>query len=368
MNEKPRVAVLLAYDQDPERWRRRFERGEALDETPYGYERAQGDAELVWATSSAESAFARRVRHRMAGFLGFDLVHAWRNRRLLFDADVVWTHTEREHLAVALLQLLRPPRRRVRVLAQSVWLWDTWERWGRFRRGFVALLLKTHAIEVVHSRRNLAASRSSVEGRRVELLPFGSAGLAPGGTQDGPGENVDVIAVGNDIDRDWSVLAEAARLLPDVRFRIVSRSGKAKAQEWPENALCREADSMEELARVYAATKVVVLPLRPNLHASGATSCIEAMASGAVVVATAVGGIEDYLGSFGQTVPAGDPEALARAVEAGMAGAIPPAPRDAVQRRGLTQGDYVARYVRVTHWIVGGAPWDPRVSDFAPLT
>jgi hypothetical protein len=26
--------------------------------------------------------------------VGFDLIHAWRNRKGLFAADIVWTHTE----------------------------------------------------------------------------------------------------------------------------------------------------------------------------------------------------------------------------------------------------------------------------------
>lgn len=35
---------------------------------------------------------------RLLSRLGFDLVHAWRDRRALNDADAIWAHTEREHI------------------------------------------------------------------------------------------------------------------------------------------------------------------------------------------------------------------------------------------------------------------------------
>jgi hypothetical protein len=134
------------------------------DLTPYGYDLAGDRFDMVWSVAAPEGRLGRALRVRIANALGFDLVHAWRNRTLLFRADVIWTHTEREHLAVALLQRFRRRSRRVPVLAQSVWLWDAWQTWGAPRRALVGWLLRTHPVEAVHSARNRDVSRRAVPG------------------------------------------------------------------------------------------------------------------------------------------------------------------------------------------------------------
>ncbi len=85
----------------------------------------------------------RRWRIALAGRFGFDMVHAWRNRRVLFAADVVWTHTEVEHLAVSFLQKLIPRYRHTRMLAQTIWLWDRWPELSRARRQLYTWLLRS---------------------------------------------------------------------------------------------------------------------------------------------------------------------------------------------------------------------------------
>ena len=90
-----------------------------------------------------------RVRRALAARLGTDVVHAWRNRALLGSADVVWTHTEREHLAVGLVRATLPRRRRPAVLAQSVWLWGRWDALGRARRRRCAGVLRGPAVAAV---------------------------------------------------------------------------------------------------------------------------------------------------------------------------------------------------------------------------
>lgn len=365
---KPRVAVHLNADQDAVAWAHRHAQGLTLDRTPYGYERAASHFDLVWSRSYPETRIGRAIRRRLANWLGFDLLHAWRNRHTILDVDAVWTHTEREHLAVAALQVFRRPRSRVPVLAQSVWLWDAWSGYGPFRRRLVAMLLRIHPVEVVHSRLNLSDSLAAVPGRRVLLVPFGSAVVdRPPNRSEQTGSRLLVLAVGNDRDRDWPLLAAVAGSIPGADFRVASSSQAARAQQWPANAFVGRVATMQELGELYARADVVALPLRPNRHASGTTACVEALSAGSRIVATDVGGLDDYLGGEGRLVEAGDVDAFAAAVRAGLRAEFPAAPPEIPAERGLTQEDYVRRYVMITRALLGLDGWNPAISRFIPM-
>jgi glycosyltransferase involved in cell wall biosynthesis len=366
-SDRPRVAILLGVGQDPEAWRRRHARGETLDETPYGYERAVRWFDLVWARSTEGSRPVERVGAALAGRLGFDLLHAWRNRKVLFTADVIWTHTEREHLAVALLQRFRLGRRRVPVLAQSVWLWDEWPGYGRLRRSLVAWLLRSHPVELVHSALNAAASREHVPGRLVLQVPFGTQGV---GRAEAPPARADrpvVLALGNDRHRDWDLLAAVADALPDLDFVVASSSRRARAAPWGANVVVTPLVGAARLREAYARADAVVLPLGRNLHASGATTAIEAMTAGRPLVVSRAGGIDDYVDGLASMVGTGDVRGFVEATNAAVAGDAPGDGPAVVAARGLTQQDYVRRYALVTRALLGRGPWGPEISAFAPV-
>lgn len=366
-----RVAVVLGRDQDVAQWGRRHAAGEVADPTPYGYDAAGSVFEMRWSISGPESDLARRVRERLVSLLGFDLVHAWRNRRLIRWADVVWTHTEREHLAVAAVQSFRG-RRRVPVLAQSVWLWDRWPAWGRWRRLLVARLLRSHPVECTHSRVNCEASLAAVPGRRVVLLPFGSTVPAPGdATLAEPGRHGDarplVLALGNDADRDWELMKDVAEALPDLDFRIATSRRSVMRMPWPGNVTCAPAPSQAAVAALYREATVVAVPLRANRHASGATTCIEASGAGRHVVATATGGIEDYLPADSHLLEVGDVDGWVRSLRECTSSPVA-AEAGFVARHGLTGQDYVARYVALTRDLLGVEAAGERVSRFRSMS
>ncbi|MBC9227701.1 glycosyltransferase family 4 protein [Aeromicrobium sp. zg-636] len=360
------MAVVLGHDQDVESWRLRHRAGEVADGTPYGYDAADEVFEMRWSVAHAERPVVRRIRARLVSALGFDLVHAWRNRRLIRWADVVWTHTEREHLAVAAVQALRP-RRRTPVLAQSVWLWDRWPTWGATRRALVARLLRTHPVECTHSRVNREISAATVPGRRVIVLPFGTTVPALDPSSAGaPGDRSGrplVLALGNDVDRDWDLFLAVTEQLPELDFRIACHRRSIREMPWPAHVSCGPAASRAEVDELFGDAAVVAVPLRPNRHASGATTCIEATGAGRPVVATATGGIEDYLPPETDLVTVGDVDGWVRALREVVGS---PATVDArfVLRHGLTQRDYVARYVALTWDLLGVAPADDGVSQF----
>lgn len=362
-----RVLVMLAYDQDAVAWRERHRQGEVLDETPYGYHRAEQFFDLRWAASTPEGRLTRTIRKKVSGRAGFDVIHVWRNRDLIRHADVVWTHTEREHLAVSLVQAWQWRQRTVPVIAQTVWLWDEWEQYGKLKRSLLGWLLRRQDIEIVASRINLALSKSAVPGRRVEIVPFGSAGLSTPTTNLHITGDPLITAIGNDRHRDWGLLAVVAARMPEVRFRVASSSSRARRVEWPVNVTVEPVRSREAMAELYRQSAVVAVVITENAHASGATTLIEASGAARPLVVTDVGGLGDYAPREVEKVRPGDEDDLERALRAALLGEVLPVAPGAVDRLGLTQRDYVNRYVLVTRWLLDRGEWDPAVTRFEPV-
>ncbi|MGO1179444.1 glycosyltransferase family 4 protein, partial [Cellulosimicrobium funkei] len=127
------------------------------------------------------------------------------------------------------------------------------------------------------------------------------------------------------------------------------------------------ATGRAELARLYAGCRVVVVPLRENRHASGATACVEAMAAGRALVVTDAGGVRDYVaGTRARLVAPHDAAALAEAVRRALGPGEATSAAD-VRARGLRQEDYVARYVLLTRALVAQAEIPAAVSSFEPV-
>ncbi|WP_297083023.1 glycosyltransferase [uncultured Demequina sp.] len=365
---EPRVAVIVRYGLNPDAWRERHAAGEVVDATPYGYDLADGDVSLEWSRDHAEAAPARWMRHGVRRALGFDFVHVWRNRDVIRRADAVWTHTEREHLAVALLSSIRRRRYAALSVAQTVWMWDEWHRYSRARRAVYRRLLHRHAVEVVHSRVNRDISDEAVPGRRVLRVPFGTH-LAPVSTPPGPRTGAPrVLVVGNDRHRDWALLSEVASLVPEAAFTIVTLSPAVQSIDWPSNVTITSMTQADIINRAYAESSIVAVPLLANAHVSGCTVTIEGMSAGLPVVATDTGGNDEYLaGSTSTLVPVGDAAAFAAALRTALDSPAETPDPSVAARRGLSQRDYVARFVAITRALLADAPIDPSVETFAPM-
>jgi len=122
-----------------------------------------------------------------------------------------------------------------------------------------------------------------------------------------------VLSIGGDRDRDPETLFAALRQVhaerPDVELVVQTTSDA----EPPEGVTVVPHVSHRELAELYARASVVAVATRDNLHASGMTVSLEAMATGRPVVMTSTPGIEDYVvhERTGLLAPVGDPSALA---------------------------------------------------------
>jgi hypothetical protein len=79
-----RVFVLLAYTFGAQRWKESWARGEIpgiQERLPYGYFHCAGETcEIRYSEDARESRLVRFLRMCLRRVIGFDLIHAWRNR------------------------------------------------------------------------------------------------------------------------------------------------------------------------------------------------------------------------------------------------------------------------------------------------
>lgn len=149
-------------------------------------------------------------------------------------------------------------------------------------------------------------------GPRVAHVPFGIDEHFFGFEKYRDGEII--LSVGDDIDRDYPTLVKALEIVrrtrPRVRAILCTRShGFPDWVEWHPNTPHRT------LAELYRKAAVVAVATRPNLHVSGMTAALEAMATGRPVVATDTPGMSEYVpATAGVLVPPGDGDALAEAI------------------------------------------------------
>lgn len=299
MAELLKVYVHLARGYDAVDWERRWRDGSLVgfnEPSPYGYHHAaSASCRLRFSHDAAEGRLGTLMRGGLRVLLGFDLLHAWRNRAALREADVVWTHTESQHLSVAAILKTMPRSRRPKLLAQSVWLIDGWESFGNLRRRLYRWLMAEAGVLTFHSPLNRARAQALFPTKRCEIVPFGistDTKVAP--ILPVRRDRIRLLALGNDRHRDWTTLLAAFGGRPDYELRIATGRLSAKDVAGLPNVTLARPRHNDELMALYAWADVVVLPLLGNLHASGATVLQEAALAGRPTVCSRVGGIDSY--------------------------------------------------------------------------
>ncbi len=319
----------LGYDLDVDAWRQRYEAGLVPDETPYGYHHLEERGySLAFSASHRESKAVNLLRRAGNRLLGFDLWHAWRNRKRMREAEAIVTHTEKEHLAVLLLRRLGISSPNALLVAQSVWLFDVWEDLPRWKRGLYRRLVLNDSRTVLTflSEENLKVAGSLFPGVRSELVRFGisldSFPLkAPTFGYERGTRPLRLLSLGNDVHRDWETLIEAVEGDEAAEVRVatnLSYKHNLPLTRFADNSgqlRVKALGTLDEIREAYDWADIVVVPLRPNKHAAGITVVLEAVAAGKPVIATDTGGLRCYFDDDEVCyVPPRDAEALAAAV------------------------------------------------------
>jgi glycosyltransferase involved in cell wall biosynthesis len=308
-----KVHVHLFYGADP----RFYRKGEDIG-CLYGYHHAESDEfQLSYSQDTPESKPVRLARRALKTMLGFDLIHTLRNRDEMLRSDVIWTHTEHEWLSAALMLLMNGRREKAPLLiAQSVWLIDKWPAYGALRRWFYRKLIARADLLTTLARDNAELCRDYF-GRDATQLFYGlntrDFPVQPP-KQWQPGTPLRIAAIGNDRDRDWETLIKAVGNDPRFAVRLATRRRIPRSLH-SLNVQVAPAAGLKKQRELYDWADVIVVPLRPNTHASGITVMLEAAAVGKPMVVTNVGGLQDYFSACAAAyVPPFDADALRNAL------------------------------------------------------
>ena len=266
------LSVLLAHGFGARTWTQRWEKGQIggiNERLPYGFFHAAGDGMTVeYSEDRSESRLTKYLRSALRLFLGFDLIHAWRNRHAIRSADVIWVNTEYEHLAALCLLIRQPRGRRPIIIAESVWLFDRWPRFWAPRRWFYRRLLADADVLAVHSPANQRVARDLFPEKRVEFIPFGvdPRAIKPA-IQRETRQPLRILSLGNDVHRDWRTLIDAVKSLDDCEVRIGGKRIRWRTRgrtRGVRQILMRCSTSAEEVVQLYAWADLVVVPLKPK--------------------------------------------------------------------------------------------------------
>ncbi|WP_233549244.1 glycosyltransferase family 4 protein, partial [Clavibacter lycopersici] len=301
---RPAVEVLFPVERDLPRWSARHAAGEVPGAWPYGLDGLRAyDADVTVAPLRAPGRLDA-LRDRVAPLRRRPAAPASSSR----DIGITWDEN-----AARRMLLTRPHQE---MYTGVIWVTDMLARGtggdlGRMRD----VLRRMDGLWVI--------SRGQVEPLREFVGPGGPpVGFFAFGVDESfyPARPTPtrpcVVSVGGDRDRDpatlFAALARVHAAVPEAEIVVQSTSDLPA----PAGVTKVPYFTHSELADLYARATVVAVATRDNLHVSGMTVSLEAMATGRPVVMTATPGTEDYVadGRTGILTPVGEPAAMADAV------------------------------------------------------
>jgi|GEM_PF-2031810 len=162
----------------------------------------------------------------------------------------------------------------------------------------------------------VAQSPGEVEYFR-RLAPHADISLAPWGI--GPiaalkdeVESAAYVFSGGYTNRDYALLVEAARRLPEIPFLLACRTANRLPADLPANVSVRRDTTWEEFHHLLAAARLVALPLREDVGSSGQMVSLAAMQAGKCTIYTDVPVVSQYFraGETGVPCRLGDQDQL----------------------------------------------------------
>jgi glycosyltransferase involved in cell wall biosynthesis len=190
---------------------------------------------------------------------------------------------------------------------------------SRRMRRLYAQALDASAAIVVYSQHEADVLHGWLRERRfevpVEFVPFGVDVEAFRPTGEPP--EIDVVSIGADPHRDFDLLLEVARELPQITFGIVATSERGGSlPETPPNVSVETDLAFADMRRRLETARVVALPVRDNSYSGATTVLLQAMALAKPVVVTRTQAIARGYGLVDgencRLVPPGDAAAFAR--------------------------------------------------------
>lgn len=311
------VHVVIDTGTDPAAHQQAYERGVAADRFPYGLHHLEDHGfSLTWLPRRRPGLLTRVAaeagRRATLDLNPWSLAEGAGQRR---RAAAVLAWEERVGLPVAAARRMGEPP----CVTGVIWLTDrTADLPSAYRRAVTAGLGRAAGVFVLSSAQVAPlVERWGVDPARIRYVPFGVPAREWGKAEPAAQQPGLVVSAGNDWDRDHGLLVDAVnearrRGLP-LRLELLTERPVAVAAA---AGVRRRAAGAEDVRSTYRRAAFVAVATRPNLHASGMTVVLEAMAGGRAVVASATPGMEDYVadGETGLLVPPGRRDALVDAM------------------------------------------------------
>jgi glycosyltransferase involved in cell wall biosynthesis len=305
---------------DVETCRLNYQAGKEPDETPYGFHLATEDGfkvtfsrdHTVTHASPLPDRILNKVLRWLTGKLNFDVAHAYWNRDQIRGADAIWTITEGEAFAIALLCAAGVVPRRP-LIGNAIFFLNEWDRLPAYRKTIYRCLSRYIDVMTVHSRDCLPIMSAELPHSASSLVYFGINTELFRITTPLPrihGGPLRIFAPGNDRTRDWDTLLAAFG--NDDRFQLTilsTRFNYSRLRDY-NNVITVSSPTMADFIRCYREADVVTVVARKNIYA-GITVALEAAALGAPILASRTGGVPTYFDEDDLFyAPVGDPQAL----------------------------------------------------------
>ena len=303
---------------------------------------------------AAASVLDRSVR--LGGGYSGDFARVLASLRELNRSDVVYSTVDTVGIPLALLGRVgrvRPP-----VVYAAIGLPERLEqlRGPAAPRVFADAFRRLHTI-VAYGWGEVEELRAWLgpDGPRVEFVAFG-VDTEHFRTDPSVEPEEDVVSVGADPRRDFQLVAELARRLPERSFRIVASADHVgRLRPLPENVRLEVDVPLARVRECLLRARVVALPVRDNTYSGATTTLLQAMACGRPVVVTRTAAVaRGYHLDDGvncRLVPPGDLAALEHAVtglleDGNLAAALGLRAREMVEQE-LTWARYAAEIRRL---------------------
>jgi len=279
-----RREALQAPEGDPSRYSLY-----GLDELRHSGFEVRHDLEPAFEPGARERGEARLLDGivRLGGGYSGDFARVLASLGEANRADAVFSTVDTVGIPLALLGRLGRVKRPVVYAAIGLPERLAQLRGGTAKRLFRDAFRRLHTIvaygwgEVEDLRRWLGE-----DGPRVEFVAFGVdvEQFRPDPTTP---VTDDVVSVGADPRRDFALLVELARLLPDRSFRIVASTDNVRELgALPGNVHLETDVPFARVRECLLGARVVVLPVRENSYSGATTTLLQAMACARPVVVT----------------------------------------------------------------------------------
>lgn len=299
-------------------WRARHSRGEVQGTSPFGVDALEQMGFALRSPSPEPGRWRRKLRdvveHRTGAKVEVPLTAA----RDAADADVVLALLEQfAVLPAALRRRGLPPYARPALIALTCWLADDLQRAEREEaRRLVARHAPADLLFVLSRHQVPLLVAAGFAEQQVRAIPFGIEHRFFTPPEDPAARDIEVLAVGQDRGRDYGTLCRAVDGT-GIDTQVVCRPENLAGLRVPVEVRHTPPVPVTAYRDLLRRAKVVVVPSHELAYPTGQTVALEAMASGAAVVATGTVPMREYLtdGHDAMLVDVGDDRAMAAAIQ-----------------------------------------------------